>query len=82
MLRALEICEEHPNTAASLNNLAWWYWIQGRYQEAEPLYERALVIRENYLGTEHPRLRASITWQNCIGTRDGMKKPNHCTNER
>ena len=35
---------EHPNVAASLNNLAALYDTQGKYAEAEPLYQRALAI--------------------------------------
>jgi tetratricopeptide (TPR) repeat protein len=30
------------------------YDYQGRYSEAEPLYHRALVIREKVLGSDHP----------------------------
>ena len=38
----------------SLNNLAGLYERQGRYEQAEPLYKRALVIVEKVLGPEHP----------------------------
>ena len=31
-----------------------WYGAQGRYAEAEPLYKRALAIREKALGPDHP----------------------------
>jgi tetratricopeptide (TPR) repeat protein len=46
MQRALEIHEksygrDHPNVATSLNDLAELYRIEGRYAEAEPLYQRA-----------------------------------------
>ncbi len=54
---------EHPNTAASLNNLASLYQDQERYEEAELLYQRALAIRERVLGSEHPYT---------IGTRRGL----------
>ena len=42
--RAIAIREEvlgpkHSNTAFSLNNLAYNYNQQGKYEEAEPLYE-------------------------------------------
>ena len=37
---------DHPDTASSLHNLAAIYDSQGRYAEAEPLYRRALAIRE------------------------------------
>jgi hypothetical protein len=49
--------EEHPDTASSLNNLALLLSEQGSYQEARPLYERALAIREKVLGEEHPYTR-------------------------
>jgi len=63
--RALEIVEkalgpEHPDVAASLNNLALLYHRQGRYAEAEPLYRRALEIREKVLGPEHPGVATSL----------------------
>ncbi len=40
----------------SLNNLAELYRAQGKYAEAEPLYKRALAIREKALGPEHPHV--------------------------
>ena len=33
---------------------------QGRYEEAEPLYERALAISETALGPEHPDVATSL----------------------
>ncbi|MFX0199094.1 MAG: tetratricopeptide repeat protein [Candidatus Hodarchaeota archaeon] len=45
----------HPNMAASLNNLAFLQQAQGKYAEAEPLFKRALKIYEKALGPEHPR---------------------------
>ena len=50
----------HPDVAASLNNLAGLYDAQGRYAEAEPLYERALAIWEKALGPEHPDVATSL----------------------
>ena len=46
--------------ATSLNNLALLYKAQGRYAEAEPLYQRALAIREKALGPEHPDVATSL----------------------
>lgn len=46
---------ELPSTATSLYNLAILYWRLGKYTEAEPLYQRALRIREQQLGPEHIR---------------------------
>jgi tetratricopeptide (TPR) repeat protein len=51
---------DHPDTAASLNNLAALYDSQGRYEAAEPLYRRSLEIREQVLGADHPHTAASL----------------------
>jgi tetratricopeptide (TPR) repeat protein len=63
--RALEIRNtvlgpEHPDTAASLNNLAALYWAMAVYDQALPFYQRALKIREKALGPEHPRTAISL----------------------
>ncbi len=63
--RALEIRErtlgaEHPDTAESLNNLAYLLLSQGDYEGARPLLERALVIREYVLGPEDPDTTVSL----------------------
>ena len=44
----------------SLNNLAGLYRAQGRHGEAEPLYKRALDIREKALGPEHPLVALNL----------------------
>ena len=44
---------EHPGTAASLNNLAGLLVDQGAYEEARPLFERALPLTEASFGPEH-----------------------------
>ena len=46
--------------ATSLNNLAALYHAQGKYAEAEPLYQRALAIREKAFGPEHPDVATSL----------------------
>jgi hypothetical protein len=40
--------------AQTLHHLAALYEKQGQYVQAEPLYQRALLIREQALGTEQP----------------------------
>jgi tetratricopeptide (TPR) repeat protein len=45
---------DHPDTATGLNSLASLHHAQGRYDDAEPLYTRALTIREEILGPDHP----------------------------
>ena len=57
--RALAIREktlgpDHPDTAASLNNLALLRCLQGNCAEAEPLFRRALAIAEKVLGPDRP----------------------------
>ena len=40
--------EDHPQVAATLNNLAYLYQAQGHYDKAKPLYQRALAnLRED-----------------------------------
>ena len=51
---------EHPDTLATVNNLASLYRSQGRYGEAEPLYRRALEASERVLGPEHPHTLGSV----------------------
>ena len=41
-------------TAKRLNKEAQLYYRQGKYTEAEPLFKRALAIREKGLGPEPP----------------------------
>jgi tetratricopeptide (TPR) repeat protein len=50
---------EHPDVAEILDNLANLYRKQGRYAEAEPLYQRALHIREQ-MGAEHPETAETL----------------------
>ena len=49
-----------PTWPLSLNNLAGLYRDQGKYAQAEPLYQRALAIREKALGPEHPDTATSL----------------------
>ena len=51
---------DHPDVARSLNNLAGLYRDQGRYADAEPLYQRSLAIREKALGRDHPDVAQSL----------------------
>ena len=45
---------QEENLASSLNNLAYLYVSQGRYEAAESLYSRALATLEKMLGADHP----------------------------
>ncbi|WP_139240833.1 tetratricopeptide repeat protein, partial [Geitlerinema sp. PCC 9228] len=52
--------EPHPDVASSLNNLAFLYQSQGRYEEAEPLYRQALEMFKRLLGEQHPDVATSL----------------------
>ena len=52
--------KQDPRLATILNSLALLYSKQGKYTEAEPLYQRALAIYENALGPEHPAVALSL----------------------
>ena len=51
---------EHPDTATTLHELARLYLFQGKYEEAEPLLQRALRINEQVLGPEHPETATTL----------------------
>jgi tetratricopeptide (TPR) repeat protein len=44
----------HPDVASKMVDLAGLYRAQGRYGEAEGLYNRALTIQQKALGPKHP----------------------------
>ena len=48
------LSQQGPRLATTLNNLVGLYLKQGKYEEAEPLYQRALAIDEKALGPEYP----------------------------
>ena len=52
--------EGEPNVATALTNLAEQYKAQGRYADAEPLYQRSLAIREKGLGPDHPDVATAL----------------------
>jgi tetratricopeptide (TPR) repeat protein len=51
---------QHPNIAATLNNLAELYRSQGKDNEAEPLYQEALAIDRASLPPNHPQLATDL----------------------
>jgi tetratricopeptide (TPR) repeat protein len=65
--RALAIREnvlgpDHPDTATSLNHLAYLLQAQGDLAGAQPRFERALAIREKLLGPDHPDTAQSLDY--------------------
>jgi tetratricopeptide (TPR) repeat protein len=72
---AAKIFEQIGNQAdfsIALNNLALLYQAQGKYEQAEPLYQRALAIREQQLGPQHPDTAGSLN--NLAGLYDAQGK--------
>jgi tetratricopeptide (TPR) repeat protein len=62
--KILAICrkvlgEEHSDTAASYNNVAFNLNAQGKYAEADEWYRKALAIQRKVLGEEHPSTATS-----------------------
>jgi tetratricopeptide (TPR) repeat protein len=51
---------EFPEAARLLNAAGLYLYERGRYIDAEPLYQRALAIREKALGPEHPDVATSL----------------------
>jgi nephrocystin-3 len=43
-----------------LNKVSFFFWLNTRYPEAEPLCKRALEISEKVLGKDHPNVVASL----------------------
>jgi tetratricopeptide (TPR) repeat protein len=63
--RALAIREkmlgpDHPDTATSVNNLAFLLHAHGDLAAARTLYQRALAIREKAIGPEHPHIATNL----------------------
>jgi tetratricopeptide (TPR) repeat protein len=52
--------EKHPDTIWSMADLAATYHAQGRYSEAEPIFQEALDLRREVLGEKHPDTIASM----------------------
>ncbi len=50
-----QFVEQDLRLATSLNNLATLYYSHGKYAQAEPLFRRALAIREKALLTDRRR---------------------------
>lgn len=48
------------NTAQAMTNLADLYRVQGRFYEAEPLYRRALGLKESVYGADSPSLLPTL----------------------
>ncbi|CAN0452191.1 unnamed protein product, partial [Ectocarpus sp. 8 AP-2014] len=47
-------------------------FLQGKYAEAQPLFERALAISEGALGVDHPHTIASRAWMADLYQKQGF----------
>jgi hypothetical protein len=52
--------DDHPDTLASMNNLAEVLCQQGKYTDAETLQLQTLELRKKVLGDDHPSTLARI----------------------
>jgi tetratricopeptide (TPR) repeat protein len=64
--RALEIQErslgvENQGAVRLFNNLARFYYEQGRLTEAEQLLDRAMLVGSQTLGSDHPEMKNILT---------------------
>jgi tetratricopeptide (TPR) repeat protein len=76
--RALSILDAEPQSnptsvAISVLHLAELYRVQGRYEEAEPFYQRALALLEKVRGREHPELLGTLTGYAALLRKTGRK---------
>jgi tetratricopeptide (TPR) repeat protein len=62
---------EHPDTAASLDQLARLHTATAAFAKAEPLYQRAIAIRTQALGAESPETAKSLHNLAELYARDG-----------
>jgi Tfp pilus assembly protein PilF len=53
---AADMPTDDPRVATTLLHLAILYHIQGKYAQAVPFYQHALMLREQTLGPNHPKV--------------------------
>jgi len=72
---SLELWLEHPDVGTIVNSLAGLYKAQGQHAKAEPLYKRALEIREKALGLEHPNVATCLeNYALCLRAMDRVQE--------
>ena len=59
-LRKAILEPSHPDTLGSMNNLAYLYQNQGKYDQAGPLYVECLALYKAILGPSHPDTLGSM----------------------
>lgn len=72
---ALRIAETYPELdtrlATTLNNIAAVHYVRGDYVAAEPLFRRALSIREQSLGRDHAEVATSLNNLAAVNRKQG-----------
>jgi tetratricopeptide (TPR) repeat protein len=68
---------DHLDVATNLNNLALLYYCEAKYAEAEPLYKRALEIRETNLGPDDPAVLQTMQFYAALLRQQGRKTEAH-----
>ena len=59
----------HSKTATIYYNIGIVYLMQGNYREALQWLEKALAVRVNVLGAEHPLTKITQKWVDCTKQR-------------
>jgi hypothetical protein len=59
-LKETVLGHEHPDTLASMSNLALLLDRQGKYEDAEAMNRQTLALRKKVLGPEHPDMLLSV----------------------
>jgi tetratricopeptide (TPR) repeat protein len=70
-IRKKALGPEHPDTANSLNNLAFLYSRIGDYANAEPLFQEAVQLNKKLLGRDHPDTARSLLNQGVLYSQMG-----------
>ena len=55
-----ELGKKHLYNGTVLHNLAYIYKAMGKYEQADPLYQRDLAITEKALGKDHPSVATTL----------------------
>jgi CHAT domain-containing protein/Tfp pilus assembly protein PilF len=60
-MKIYDKAHDNKEVAETLDRLALMYQIQGRYANASQIYEKALSIKKNVYGPNHPEIAKSLT---------------------
>ncbi|CAM9754953.1 unnamed protein product, partial [Pylaiella littoralis] len=71
-LGELESCKRTADAASSYSSVGFLFQIQGKYAEAQRLFERALAINEVALGVDHPSTITSRAWMADLYQKQGL----------